>query len=111
MRERPEKWEVVCTLCLAGLIMPDEEVIRRLSNDRLWPKHCGKIMMLRHVLVVDEKPRVCSHIGCNYAQNARCGCDCEGRYHGVHQEYREYDKPIIAPKPWYKKPIRELITA
>lgn len=111
MKERPEKWEVVCKQCLSGLIMSDEEVSRRLNGDaRTWPNHCGKSMSLRDVFVPRDKNIKCSHFGCHYAQNARCSCHCEGKYHGMNLEYREYDKPMISEKPWYKIPIRQFIS-
>jgi hypothetical protein len=56
MRERPKEWEVVCKVCFSGLIMSDEEVVRRLDrSENLWPNHCGQVMSLRHIMTALSK--------------------------------------------------------
>ena len=112
MRERPEKWEVVCKRCLSGLIMSDEEVTKRLTDEglHLWPKHCGQSMSLRNIDPHRGQKIECSHFGCHHAQNARCACDCEGRFHGARLDYIPYERPVIAPKPWWKIPIKIYLT-
>ncbi len=111
MKERPENWEVVCERCLAGLVMSDGEVTRRLdskNNYALWPKHCEKSMSLRHI--VSEQKQDCSHTGCWHATNRFCSCLCGGRNHGVMNPNPEYSSVKVVEPAWYRKPIRELIT-
>ncbi len=107
---KEKKWEVVCKRCFSGFLMLDEEAKRRVGNERLWPKHCGEIMSLRNIDPYRGQKIECSHFGCHQAQNARCACDCEGRFHGAKLDYIPYERPIIAPKPWWKSPIKIYLT-
>ena len=114
MRERPEKWEVICKICFAGVIMSDEEVTKRLDykngNGRDWPNHCDQVMQLRHVM--GELPKEdCTHAGCWSARNSLCGCLCRGRNHGVMNPNPQFTKVKVAePKKWWNIPIKRFIT-
>lgn len=88
--------------------MSDEVVERRLRNDKTWPNHCGRIMMLRHVLV-PKKERPCSDASCLGANFGTCGCSCRGRYHGVNNPNPHFSEVKIKPLEWYEKPISHLI--
>lgn len=114
MKERPEKWEVVCKTCMAGFIMPDEEVGRRLDHDSasnkedwIWPCHCGIYMQIRKVGSGEVKPtNPCTEARCRFANYGNCSCSCGGRYHGVNNPYPQFNKVKVAPLQWYNKPIR-----
>lgn len=108
--ERPQRWEVVCQTCFSGFIMSDEEAGQRLgrNSERMWPKHCGRSMSLRHIMKEIPK-KDCSHAGCWYAQNATCGCSCYGMNHGVMNPNPSYSEVKIAVPAWYKIPIKTWI--
>lgn len=110
MYKRPKEWEVICKVCMAGLVMSDEEVAYRLGKRKegLWPNHCGQVMLLRHKII--EVPREdCCHTGCWAATKASCSCPCGGKNHGVMNPNPNYTEIKIKEPEWYRKPIGQFL--
>lgn len=110
MKERPAFWEIICKTCLAGGVVSDEWVSKRVHIDRLWPKHCGRIMSLRHFKSGERKPKEnCNVASCRFATYGKCNCACLGKFHGINNEKKQFHTVTIAPLHWYNQPFSEIL--